>query len=618
MKSSGHVCRYDALSFSSFLAGALRHKLLRLSVGAGLIFGVAPLMAFGASPVLHFSDLTWGPSTGWQGSTSQGAAVTVWGENLGSTRGSSYITVNGAQLTADADYAEWGAAGPARSLQRITFWLNSNCTSGAGTITVNVNGVASNALPFSVAAGTIYFVSVGSGNDSNNGLYATASGGSNGPFRDIYMFNPQYNPSGDGQYIVYVEGGTYSTQDPAGDGDFVSLRGPYGSATKQKALIAYPGQTPVLDCSQLTERGAIWPADYAPYGLDSYYTVAKLTFENGSDGLDNFGDYIRIVGNDFESMLLPIWSGVVFAENTQYLWVLGNLFNDCGATSDGSDKHNVYSVSTSLSVNQASQYHYVGWNEFANAQSGSDNRGGVVWARTDSGVASQFHTNHLYYNDNYFHGGNQDFVELGDGPALSDIWIYNNVFTGGPSVNSTISIEWTLTNANLFNNSFYNAGNASVAIVDVVGSPTSQLASANNIFYGLAGQPFFDVESGSTMTSTDDLFFTTGGGTVVPSETGLTVTGAVVGDPLYVAPASGNFALQSGSPAINAGTSSVSSIVTEDYDGVPRPQNGAYDIGAFEYSGSSGGGGGGSSVTVSVLPTSVTLGPEAANRSPLR
>src|SRR5206468_2532910 len=82
-------------------------------------------------PTLFFSDLTWGPKTGWEGSTTKGAAITIWGKNFGAIRGTSYITVNGAQLNATTDYAEWDAVGPARGLERITFWLNNTATDGA-------------------------------------------------------------------------------------------------------------------------------------------------------------------------------------------------------------------------------------------------------------------------------------------------------------------------------------------------------------------------------------------------------------------------------------------------------------------------------------------------------
>ena len=460
-----------------------RHGLGFGARSLALFCCLMPATAFCASPALHYSDISWGPKSGWEGSTSKGAAVTVWGQNLGSPRGSNYVTVNGAQLTADSDYAEWGAASGARSQQRITFWLNPNCGNGAGSITVTVNGVTSNAIPFNVAPGTIYFISVTDGNNSNNGLYSSAQGGANGPFKDLYMFGPQHNPSGDGQYIAYVRGGTYTAQDTSGDSTIISYRGPSGGATKQKALVGYPAETPVIDATGLT-RGVVWNADYSPYGRNSYLTYSKLTVANGTEAFYVYGDYIRVIGNHFQSMLDPVWSGILFVANSQYTKIYGNFFEHCGATTDGSYKHHIYLITETLSEIVTNQYSDVGWNEFANPEAGSDNRGGTIFARTDGSVSSTIQTQNFYIHDNYFHGGTQDFIEIGDGPPLRNIWIYNNIFTGGSSVNSSISFEWTTANGNLYNNSFYLAGTPSVSIVDVVGitPPGSQVNSANNIF----------------------------------------------------------------------------------------------------------------------------------------
>jgi len=55
----------------------------------------------------------------------------------------------------------------------------------------------------------------------------------------------------------------------------------------------------------------------------------------------------------------------------------------------------------------------------------------------------------------------------------------------------------------------------------------------------------------------------------------------VVGLPLFVN-APNDFHLQNTSPAKNAGAS-LANYVTLDYDGIPRPQESTYDIGAFEY-----------------------------------
>ncbi|MFH1414320.1 MAG: PKD domain-containing protein, partial [Candidatus Omnitrophota bacterium] len=100
----------------------------------------------------------------------------------------------------------------------------------------------------------------------------------------------------------------------------------------------------------------------------------------------------------------------------------------------------------------------------------------------------------------------------------------------------------------------------------------------NNIFYsnGETYQPYFDGNGTIVTEPYYNLFYGKGS---APSWD----TAAVNSDPQFVALGSYNFHLQSGSPAKDAGTSSVSSVVTRDYDGVSRPQNSVYDIGAYEY-----------------------------------
>ena len=52
-------------------------------------------------------------------------------------------------------------------------------------------------------------------------------------------------------------------------------------------------------------------------------------------------------------------------------------------------------------------------------------------------------------------------------------------------------------------------------------------------------------------------------------------------NPLFVSAAAADFHLQAASASINAGTSLPD--VPNDFDGVSRPQGGAYDIGACEF-----------------------------------
>jgi hypothetical protein len=547
----------------------------------------APL-AFSAAPVLFFSDLTWGPKTGWEGSSTKGAAVTIWGKNFGgTTRGNNYVTVNGAQIT---EYAEWGAIGPARSLERITFWLNTNCTVGDGTITVTVNGIASNPLPFKVMDGVsakIYFISVSTGSNSNNGLYSSPSG-SNGPFKDLLKFNPLNNPSGDSEpTIFYVRAGTYTAAALDSDGAFVALRGPYNAG---HALVAYPGETPTIN-SAASQRGIIWDADYDPFGKNSNFTYSKLlcmgsnvSCAEGTGAIGVLGDYNRVVGCTFKNYLESAQTGIIFVTASKYTSIYGNLFDHNGCSNM---EHNIYvKTQPGFTGDRYTWYTYIGWNEFSNAISPKDLAGGVIFiSKSGDESTMSYTTQYVFIHDNYFHDGELEFIYTGDNVPISDIYIYNNIFRNNTCVNTGVFLAWHTVTVFLYNNVFYQIAVPSRPMVYVASGIPTTATFKNNIFYSQPGQEFINVEAGGATANSDhDLFYNPGGTTTLPSGTEITVTNPIVGDPLFMDPTSYNFHLQSNkSPAFNTGTSVVSTYVTQDYDGISRPRGALYDIGAFEF-----------------------------------
>jgi hypothetical protein len=560
----------------------------------------ANILSAQTSPVLFFSDLTWGPKTGWEGSATKGAAVSVWGKNFGSSRGTNHVTVGGVNLSNDTDYAEWGVTGTAnhiaRGLERITFWLNSNMSSGITTISVTVGGLTSNSIPFTISTGTIYFISVSDGNNSYNGLYSMRSGhsGNDGPFKDILKFNPGNNPSGDGQYIIYVRGGTYTVLDV--DNAFIAFRGPYGGPSAQKALIAYPGEVPLMDTGNAS-RGIIWVANYSPYGHVDYVTISKIYNTGGTAPYNTYGSHVRYVGNHIRDCLDETWNGLIWVGGSQYVYIYGNYFDHNGYDSY---KHNIYIKSEPQfpAIDYPSRYVYVGWNEFNNPVA-SDTHGGAIFLSTHADAPA--YTQNIYIHDNYFHDGTQsDFIYSDDSQRVDYVWIWNNIFTGGQKGAGTESALFLtfgdLRHFYIYNNTFYSCASTdgtSNGVVAVVNDTKKQdIRFANNIFVANANstQGFIYLDSStsgiSTISSRNDLYYSPTG--VSPPNLGGGRTNSVIDNPMFTNAAARDFTLQSSSPAIGKGTSSLTGdadsdipVATRDYNGVSRGS--VYDIGACEY-----------------------------------
>ncbi len=112
-------------------------------------------------PRIFFTDLTSGPNSGGEAVGGfSGAYVTVYGNNFGSSQGSSTITLNG---SACLRVVSWGA--PHLWYQKIVAQLGGSCTSGDFSVTVNgmlstvgsvnLNGAPTNPAAFTVRAGNI-------------------------------------------------------------------------------------------------------------------------------------------------------------------------------------------------------------------------------------------------------------------------------------------------------------------------------------------------------------------------------------------------------------------------------------------------------------------------------
>jgi hypothetical protein len=141
-----------------------------------------------------------------------------------------------------------------------------------------------------------------------------------------------------------------------------------------------------------------------------------------------------------------------------------------------------------------------------------------------------------------------------------------------------------LSNAKVWSNTFYNTGLSSAGksgsygvISDDWNLPAGSVSFVNNIFYASAGSHFIGGStsfSGKESTWANNLWFN--GTDAVPSFAAASVNA----NPLFVS-AGSDYHLVTTSPAIGTGSSTTSSMVTNDLYGTTR--SGSADIGAVTH-----------------------------------
>ena len=139
----------------------------------------------------------------------------------------------------------------------------------------------------------------------------------------------------------------------------------------------------------------------------------------------------------------------------------------------------------------------------------------------------------------------------------------------------------SLSNVHVLNNTFAFCNENKNYTCIVLDASISGSSIKNNIFWNSQGGKTIEaagfsgsITVGNNLTSGDAMHDQG----LVPG--GMTLLGTLLNtNPLLVGPP-GNFRLQSGSPAIDAGETLAS--VTVDHEGKSRTQGGAYDIGAYE------------------------------------
>jgi hypothetical protein len=546
-----------------------------------------------ATPVLLFTDLISGPSTGnsdnsrsGQIAGQDGAIVTVWGKNLGTTAGT--ITVGGIQ----ARIYSWGnATAPAdlfskHRMQMVAFQVPHGLANGATTIQANVGGVNTNTLPFTIRAGNIYYVKTTGNDTSGNGSWSN-------PWRKISTAVGRLAP---GDTVYATDGVQQTTQ----DGDRSTMNLEYGMSGSQlatrampKAVIAYPNANVLIGNTAYGAGWSIYVGGSSPDAANWVFSKFNLTAQN-EPGI--YGPGFRMIGNRLTAPLGDGATGGMAGGDSSNIFILGNELTQIGHSGTSKLYHPMYiqSLESSSGTRLPEEPNReIGWN-YLHDNFAYD---GINIYREGSSSAFMTHTT---IHDNFIINQTGRGMLIGFYTVGPDNYIYNNVIIRagqGPASQYTtdpafgyvcvdFQAGWSAypgtTIVHFYNNTLYGCGFTDTAngisggMIGYANNQPFTLDFRNNIIQS-TGFPYvggmsdpFPANQGSR-----NIWFGQGNAPSLDSS-------PINADPRLVSPSTGDVHLQSTSPGINAGSSAAPAAAV-DFDNNVRPQGAGYDIGAYEF-----------------------------------
>ena len=153
----------------------------------------------------------------------------------------------------------------------------------------------------------------------------------------------------------------------------------------------------------------------------------------------------------------------------------------------------------------------------------------------------------------------------------------------------------------VYNNVIYNVGIAGYGNAGINVFSGSRARIYNNTIYGSRAAGIYAF-SGSQTQIVNNIIYGNAGGNLLNYNSDTYIANNLTSDPGFVNAGGADFRLRADSPAIDRGA--YLSMVQFDQIGMPRPQGGAYDIGAYEF-----GSGGGGSPAPPPAPSRTGTGP---------
>lgn len=559
-----------------------------------------------AAPVLNFSDIISGPDTGLDDTLGSGAIVTIWGNRLGSSQGDSTLQVCG---TSPAHIYYWKNAdgtlpsGPAdlhtsHQMQEIAFSLPASCSNGATTISVTVDGVISNTLPFTVRAGNIYHAMT-TGSGAGDGSWGN-------PWQQVSGAAEAAMVAGD---ILYLHDGTEDNGEDDSGITGVIIGQKTGTLANQHALVAYPDArytltgpgrafSPWESSAWVTSKMLVLsgqlaepdPASTTALGYQGYSGQGIGTTQNG-----------RAVGNEITEIVGMCSSGgggAIVGSNaamdvTGNFKMLGNYIHDWGCAQTSHFEHTTYISIRNPGLFDVSAWE-MGWNHLTDneAKYGLHNYDELYQGECGGLIGT------VKIHDNYINNQKGPGINIGIG-ANQECWddrasfeVYNNViieagkgpeyteFHGPETAAIQIYDQGISSNVYIYNNTIYGWGDDTDGVSEGIVVSTFGVQSSgvgvdisNNIIYDTRGGVFTSTGAEAMLSGGNNITFSTGGGSGIDPE----LTGTITDNPDFIS--ASNLQLTEGSPAIDAGVTGIHA-----FDLLAQPRS-VYDLGAYEYIG---------------------------------